>query len=34
MGEQTEAAMQREREREREREMEHPRAASVAMDVI
>jgi len=34
MREQTEAAMQREREREREREMEHPRAASVAMDVI
>jgi len=32
MREQTEAAMQRERER--EREMEHPRAASVAMDVI
>jgi len=30
MREQTEAAMQRERER----EMEHPRAASVAMDVI
>jgi len=34
MREQTEAAMLREREREREREMEHPRAASVAMDVI